>query len=294
MATPFVEVLMPDGAQWTVELASERVLVGSSPACQVVLDRPEIGREHVLLSPRPDGCYVAVAKGAPTPVLFNGVPVERSVVPWGGELSIGGARLTLRNSGAPGSADAKVESKDGKPNPVLILAALVGVAVLGYSLLGGDSGTKLSKPRGEPPALFDALERPCQATDPEQANQRAGEFSQRAAAKAERMPFRAQDGVEAVGLFASAAACFRMGGNADRAQAEIQQAQTLKATLERELLNHRFRLERAIEQNRPSDGVVEARLILNLLQHRSGQYVDSLKNLERRLALQIDRAQGQR
>jgi hypothetical protein len=294
MTTPFVEVLMPDGAQWTVELASERVVVGSSPSCQVVLDRPEIGREHVLLSPRADGCFVAVAKGSATPVVFNGVPLERSVVPWGGELTVAGIRLTLKNAGAPGSADAKGDAKDDKPNPVIILAALVGVALLGYTMLGGDTGSRLSKPRGEPPALFDALERPCQATDPDHAAQRAGEFAQRAAAKAERMPFRAQDGVEAVGLFASASACFRMAGNVDRAQGELQQAQALKATLERELLNHRFRLERAIEQSRPSDGVVEARLILNLLQHRSGQYIDSLKNLERRLSLQVDRAQARR
>jgi hypothetical protein len=260
----------------------------------VVVDRPEIGREHVLLSPRPDGCYVAIARGAPTPVVFNGVPIERSVVPWGADLFIAGIKFTLKNSGAPGATEAKTEKKDEKPSPVLIAAAVVGVAVLGYVMLGGDGGAGVAKPRGEPPALFDSLERACQAPDAERAGERAIEFARQAAAKAERMPFRAQDGVEAVGLFANAASCFRMAGNAERAQRELQQAQSLKDSLERELLNHRFRLERAIEQSRPSDGVVEVRLMINMLQHRQGEYLTGLNNLERRLALQVDRAQARR
>ncbi|MDP3276826.1 MAG: FHA domain-containing protein [Deltaproteobacteria bacterium] len=293
MSTPSVEISTPEGAQWSVDLTSERILVGSSPACQIVLDRPEFAREHVLLSPRPDGCYVALARGAPTPVMFNGVPIERSVVPWGAELTIGGVRFALKNQDAP-SGEGTGEKKDEKPSPVLLLAALVGVAVLGYVMLGGDGGTGVAKPRGEPPAMFDPLERTCQAGDAERAGVMAAEFSRRATAKAERMPFRAQDGIEAVGLFANAAACFRTATQADRATRAMEQAGQLKDSLERELRNHRFRLERAIEQERPSDGVVEVRLMMNLLQHRPGEYLSSLNNLERRLALQVDRAQAQR
>jgi hypothetical protein len=295
MTTPFVEVLTPDGAQWTIEMTSERVLVGSSASCQVMIDKPEIAREHVLLSPRPDGCYVAIARGAPTPVIFNGVPIERSVVPWGAELYIGGVRLTLRNSGAPGASDARAgEKKDNKPSPIILGAAVIAVALIGYIMLGGDGGTGVSKPRGEPPAMFDSLEKTCPAPDMDRALAQANEFARQAAAKAERMPFRSQDGVEAVSLFASAAACFRMVGQNERAQREMASAQQLKATLERELVNHRFRLERAIDQERPADAVVEVRLMLNLLEHRPGEYVTGLHNLERRLALQVDRSQAQR
>lgn len=296
MASPFVEVLTPEGQQWTVELAAERVLVGSSPSCQIVIERAEIAREHVLLSPRPDGCYVAIARGAPTPVMFNGVPIERSVVPWGAELFIGGVRIALKNSGAPGSTEAKPASdkKEDKPNPVILGAAVVGVALLGYIMLGGDGGTGVSKPRGEPPQLFDSIERQCQAGDAERSLAQANEFARQAAAKAERMPFRTQDGVEAVGLFANAAACFRVAQQNERAQREMTSATQLKDRIEREFLNHRFRLERAIEQERSQDAVVEVRLMLNFLEHRPGEYVTGLRNLERRLALQVDRAQAQR
>lgn len=296
MATPFVEIFTPDGLQWTVELTSERVLVGSSPSCQVVIERAEVAREHVLLSPRPDGCYVAIARGAPTPVMFNGVPIERSVVPWGAELYIAGVRLTLKDAGAVNvNASAKsTDSKDGKPSPVILGAAVVGVAVLGYIMLGGDGGTGVAKPRGEPPAMFESLERTCQAPDGDRALAQATEFARQATAKAERMPFRSQDGIEAVGLFANAAACFRLAGDNERAQRAMTSGTQLKERLERELLNHRFRLERAIEQERPSDAVVEVRLMLNLLQHRQGEYVTGLNNLERRLALQVDRAQARR
>jgi hypothetical protein len=295
MASPFVEVLTPDGQQWTVELVGERILVGSSPSCQVVIDRAEIAREHVLLSPRPDGCYVAIARGAPTPVMFNGVPIERSVVPWGADLFIGGVRIQLKNSGAPGSAEAKPEKKkDDKPSPVILGAAVVGVALLGYIMLGGDGETGVAKPRGEPPAMFESLERTCQAGDQERALSQAGEFARQAAAKAERMPFRTQDGVEAVSLFANAASCFRVAGQNERAQREMASAQQLKDRVEREFLNHRFRLERAIEQERHADAVVEVRLMLNFIEHRPGEYMTGLRNLERRLALQVDRAQAQR
>ncbi len=295
MASPFVEVLTPDGQQWTVELVGERVLVGSSPSCQIVIDRAEIAREHVLLSPRPDGCYVAIARGAPTPVMFNGVPIERSVVPWGAELFIGGVRIALKNSGAPGSDAAKpAEKKDQKPSPVILGAAVVGIALLGYIMLGGDGEAGVAKPRGEPPAMFDSIERTCQAGDQERSLSQASEFARQAAAKAERLPFRTQDGVEAVGLFANAAACFRVAGQAERAQREMASAAQLKNRIEREFLNHRFRLERAIEQERHADAVVEVRLMLNFLEHRPGEYVTGLHNLERRLALQVDRAQAQR
>jgi hypothetical protein len=295
MAAPFVEVVTPEGQQWTVELVGERVLVGSSPSCQVVIDRTEIAREHVLLSPRPDGCYVAVARGAPTPVTFNGVPIERSVVPWGAELFIGGVRLTLKHAGAPGSADAMpgTAKKDNKPNPVILGAAVLGVALLGYIMLGGDGDTGVAKPRGEPPTLFDPLERPCPDNDPAGALSLANDHARRAAAKAERMPFRTQDGIEAVGLFATAAACFRAAGQNERAQREMTSAQVLKDRIERDFLNHRFRLERAIEQERHADAVIEVRLMLNFLEHRPGEYTTGLKNLERRLALQVDRAQAQ-
>jgi hypothetical protein len=108
------------------------------------------------------------------------------------------------------------------------------------------------------------------------------------------MPFRTQDGVEAVGLFANASACFRVAQQNERAQREMTSATQLKDRIEREFLNHRFRLERAIEQERSQDAVVEVRLMLNFLEHRPGEYVTGLRNLERRLALQVDRAQAQR
>lgn len=294
MSMPFVEVVTPEGMQFTVELAAERILVGSSPACQVLIDRPEFAREHLLLSPRPDGCYVALARGAPTPVMYNGVPVERMVVPWGAELFVGGVKLLLRNRDESIAADAPKTKKDEKPNPILLAAAVVGVAVLGYIMIGGDGGEGVSKPKGTPPPMFDSLDRTCESADPERARAQGNDYARRAAAKEERYPYRSQDGIEAVNLHANAAACLRVGGDAERSARELTLANALKDMLERELTNHKFRLERAIELNRPSDGVVEVRLMINLLQHRQGDYLSGLNNLERRLALQVDRANSQR
>lgn len=295
MNMPFVEVVTPEGMQFTVDLAAERILVGSSPACQVLIDRPEFAREHLLLSPRPDGCYVALARGAPTPVMYNGVPVERMVVPWGAELFVAGVKLVLRNR--VDAVDAEVvakEKKNEKPNPILLAAAVVGVAVLGYIMIGGDGGEGVSKPKGTPPTVFDSLERTCESSDPDRARAQGNESARRAAAKEERYPYRSQDGIEAVNFHATAAACLRVAGEGERATRELALAVTLKDVIERELTNHKFRLERAIELNRPDDGVVEVRLMINLLQHRPGDYLSGLHNLERRLSLQVDRAAARR
>src|SRR5437763_7062321 len=113
MPTPFVQVVSPEGTQ-VVDLAVERVVVGSSITCAVVVERPEIAREHMLLSPRPDGCYVAIARGAPTPIVYNGVPFERGIVPWGGEVSIGAVRFVLHDGSTPRTAYTAAQAQAEK------------------------------------------------------------------------------------------------------------------------------------------------------------------------------------
>ena len=294
MPTPFVEVLAPEVPPNLVDLVGDRVLVGSAITCQVVVEHPEFAREHVLLAPRPDGCYVATARGAPTPVYVDAQPFDRGVVPWGREFSVGPVRFVLHDGRVPRAMYAArgIVGKGGdeKPavNPLLLIVTLIVLPVAGYMLLSSPE-VDIPRPTSAPPALFDTLERPCPQTDPQQVRVAASEAARQALARAERMPFRVQDGVAAVNEHALAAACYRAAGEVQLAEAQLTSARALSSRLEDSLLNHRFRLDRALEQRRVEDALVETRMLKNLLAHRAGHvYLNSLNNLERSLALQVD------
>lgn len=295
MPTPFVEVIVPDLPRQFVDLASDRVVVGSAITCQVIVERPEFAREHLLFSPRPEGCYVAIARGAPTPVLHNGVPVERGMVPWGSELSVGPVRFVLhdgtisRAAYVAALASGKTPKEKPKIHPLIVAALLVAIPVAGWLLLSPPQDD-LPRATMAPPPLFDPLERPCPQSDPVQARVLANESARRALAKAERLPFRSQDGIEAINHYAMAAACFRAIGDAQSAETNLAAARALMSHIEDEFRNHRFRLERALEQGRTEDALIETRLIKNLVAHRQGPYLTWLTSLERRLQLQIDQA----
>jgi hypothetical protein len=295
MSTPFVEVITPDVPPQYVDLASDRIVVGSAITCQVAVERPEFAREHMLFSPRPEGCYVALARGAPTPVTQNGMPIDRVIVPWGTELAVGPVRFVLHDGSVPrtmyiaAKASGKAPGEKPKVNPVILIAGLIILPLVGWLMLSTPE-EDLPRANVAAPALFDPLERPCAQSDPVQAQVLANESARQAVAKAERLPFRYQDGIEAVNHHAMAAACFRAVGDAQNAEAQLAAARALSARIEDEFRNHRFRLERALEQRRNDDALIETRLIKNLVAHRQGPYLTWLQTLERRLQLAVDQA----
>lgn len=294
MATPYVEVITPDQPAQFVDLVGEHLVVGSAITCQVVVERSEIAREHVLLSPRAEGCYVATARGVTTPVFVNNAPFERGMVPYGTELVVGNVRLMLHDGHVAKEMRAAVAAgkRSGvKPgiNPFVLASVMIVIPVLAWLMLAAPP-QEANRANVPPPVLFDDLARPCPQTDPVQAQSLAAESSRRALAKAERMPFRVQDGIDAVNAYAVAAACLRASGDPASAEQQLASARALSDSINVEYRNHQFRLERALEQNRNEDAVTETRLLKNLTAHRAGAYYNMLTSLERRLSLQIDQA----
>ncbi len=293
MATPVLEVYFPDGNRQSFSLTDERVVVGTSAKCQVLIDRPEVSPEHLLLSPRPDGCWVAVAKGVSTPALVDGQVFERGMLPWGRSVLIGPIRLVLTDgTQAARSGGREGGAKEGeKTSPVIIIAALVVVPVCLWMAFQDPPGSESpQRPRAEPPALFDSAPRTCPQTDPALALQAAEESTRIALSKVERMPFHTQDGIDAVNDYNQSAACYRLTGDTASAQAATQQADAIRARLEDAYQAHRFNLDRALEQNRNEDALVEVRLLAALVAHRPGPYLTALNTLERLLNLRIDQA----
>lgn len=294
MATPQLDVYLPDGTTQSYPLTDERVVVGTATRCLVVIDRPEFAPEHLLLSPRPDGVWVAVARGVTTPTLLDGEPFERGMVGWGRALTVGPVRLGLndgtkvhKKSGGDGA------KKEEKVSPVLLVAAAIIIPFALYTSFSPNHQAPPSRMGTEAPQLFDdPLTRACPATDTALTRQSAEESTRVALSKAERMPFRMQDDIEAVLYYTQAASCYAAAGDAPSADQATRRAATLKSRLEDEYRAHRFRLERALEQGRTEDALFEVRMITAMVSHRRGPYRDALAALERQLTLRLDQAQA--
>ncbi len=292
MATPQLDVYLPDGTVQNFPLTDERVVVGTSTRCQVMIDRPELAPEHLLLSPRPDGCWVAVARGVATPTLVDNIPFERGMVSWGKPIQVGQVRMVLADgTRAKANKDKDKDKKDEKVSPVLLVVAVLVMGMAAWTLL--TEPTNLAAPgrvSTPPPALFEDLNRPCPQADPSLVAATADESTRIALSKAERMPFRTQDGIEAVTYYAQAAACFRSAGNNEAATEAMRRANSLRGRLEEEYTAHRFRLERALEQTRYEDALYEVKMLTALVTHRRGPYLTALNTLERQLTIRIDQA----
>ncbi len=292
MPTPQLDVYLPDGTVQNFPLTDERVVVGTSTKCQVMIDRPELAPEHLLISPRPDGCWVAVARGVATPTIVDNMPFERGMVTWAKTIQVGQVRMVLSDgTRAKSNANKDKDKKEEKVSPVILGAAVIVLGLAGWMLLSEPGNlappSRVSTP---PPALFDDLNRPCPQADPSLIVSTAEESTRIALSKAERMPFRTQDGVEAVTYYAQAGSCYRAASNAEASTEAMRRANLLRARLEEDYTAHRFRLERALEQTRYEDALYEVKMLTALVSHRRGPYLTALNTLERQLTIRIDQA----
>lgn len=290
MATPQLDVYLPDGTQQSYPLTDERVVVGTSSKCQVLIDLPDFAPEHLLFSPRSDGCGLIVARGVATPTLVDGQPFERGLVPWGATISVGQVKLVIHDGKKTRKAAQEGDKKEEKVSPVLLIAAAVIVPFALYQSFQDPANSAPGRVQTPPPALFDDFPQACAQRDPNLVRSTAEESARVALSKAERMPFRTQDGIEAVNYYAGAAACYRAVGDTRAADLALRQANTLKVRLEDEYRAHQFRLERALEQQRTEDALFETRMLTALTSHRRGPYLQALNTLERQLTLRIDQA----
>lgn len=288
MATPQIDVYLPDGTVQNFQLTEEKVKVGASSACQVMIDRPEFSPEHLLLVARPEGVWVAVARGVATPTLVDGVTHDRGMVVWGKSITVGPTRIVLNDGTKTAKKSSKDKDKEEGVSPVILIAAAVIVPAALYMSFAAPGADVPSRVQQQPPALFDSLQRPCPEREGAMIRNAAEESARVAMSKAERMPFRMQDGIEAVNYYAQASGCFNAAGDAASAQVAMQRATRLQARLEDEYRAHQFRLDRSLEQGRVEDALYETRMLRAMAGHRRGPYINALVTLERQLQLRVD------
>lgn len=281
----WLEIIREDGSLERQLLQGERITVGRAPGAGIPIpDARHLEPEHLMIAPRADGCWVAVAQGAKAEVRVRGEPFQHGILGWGTEIEVAGLRLRITD-------ELPKEKKD--PNekqvssPILIVAFLL-IPLIGWLLLSGPDTGIDTTPAAPPPDLFDEeIECPSGGS----ARHRADVDAEAAIAMSERYPFASQDGVQAVRRFRRARACYRAAGAAQEAEIMEREGAAMEARIEEDYRTHQLRLRRALEQERLPDALLESRALVELLRHKEGNaYLNWLRLLGRQLQLAIDAA----
>lgn len=280
----WVEITKDDGSSERHKLEEEETTIGRSPVAGIPLvSNEELEPEHLLLAPRSDGCWVAVAEGAQTSAFLQGEGFSHGVVPWDSELHVGSIRLRITDR--PPQKEKDEDKTVGTPVVLLVLGALP-VAV--WMLMQGSNQNLQFDPAGKPPALFaESQECPVSA---DKAVHRARDAEQAASHKRERYPFDAQDGIEAVRRYQVAESCYREANYTKAAERVANEGNALKKRINEDYKTHKLRLERSLEKGRHLQALREARALNSLIRHTDGNYAQWMQVLERRLRISINQA----
>lgn len=284
----YVEIIREDGTLERTRIEGEQITVGRAASAGIsVPDARDLEPEHMLIAPRGDGCWVAIAQGAKIGAKVGGQPFQHGMVAWGAELEIGNLRLRLTDKPPQ---DAK---KGGaQVSPVVIIGAVGAVLVVLWAL-SGDAGTTLETEAPEAYVLFqDAISCPASGAV---AEHHANEDAAAGLARSERYPFDPGDGVESVHLYRVAQACYSSMGMVAAAADMQREADYMQQRIEEDYRTHRVRLERSIDHGNYEDALLEARAILAMISEVGADhpYVAWLTRLRRQLELELTAPGGE-
>jgi hypothetical protein len=160
------------------------------------------------------------------------------------------------------------------------------IPLAGYMLLA-DADEDFGDVPAQEPQLFATQTAVCNQADPTQALVAARDKQDQAFGKRERMPFAAKDGIAAVNLFDTAAACFQLGGDLPEAEQAKEAAQQLRETLIRDFRTRRLRLTRMLAVEDYELAAHDVQALQALTQGKSGPFVNWLASVKRQLAAKV-------
>jgi len=137
------------------------------------------------------------------------------------------------------------------------------------------------------PPLWETAPPPCPQKSRDQALAVARDKKVVAEGKRERSPFEIRDGVAAVPLFSTASECFKVAGEGQIAADMQRSGDALKVLMEEAYRAHRMRLEHALDVKDLRTAQREVRILLDMLQGRTGPYLVWLSNLDRQLKIKL-------
>jgi hypothetical protein len=276
------DIRYPNGERDIAVVEGERAVVGSASHCDVRLPVDQAAYEHLIIEVS-GGSVRAEARATNPPATINGMPLTSSAVGPDAALGAGNVRIFVSYGADGAETDAALaKEKKKETSPIVRVAALVAIPIAGYMLLL-DPNDGLAGPPADDPVLFSSVAATCPQTTREQAIMAGEEKMDQATGKRERTPFSPSEGLEAVGLYETAAACLKLGGRVDQAEDATQAATQLREVITRDMRTRRLRLVRmlAVEDYQLADRDVKA--LEGLTHGKQGAFVNWLSRVRSEL-----------
>ncbi|XYH94736.1 FHA domain-containing protein [Sorangium sp. So ce1128] len=278
----------PDGRRDELDVESTLARIGSGAHCEICLPKEhQVANEHVVVAALDGQIELRACASTPVPTV-NGCSFTQTQLTPDSIVAIGQVKIKIRMNDGAGSDDAVKKKK----SPLRYVLAMIAAPLALYVLLGEarrEGGEDI--PREVPP-LWSAGAATCPERAPDQARAVARERTVLAEAKRERSPFVVQDGIAAVPLLETAAACLHVAGDQELvAQMSLSAAQ-LRAKINSDYRAHQVRLEHVLRVGDLRTAQSEAKTLLAMLEGQSGPYVVWLSNLDRRLTLKLGKVKG--
>lgn len=216
--------------------------------------------------------------------MINNVPFTQAPLPPGAVLGVTGTQIYVEVTEGAGQGQG-AEKKKGSSKLSIIAMFVMLPAV--YMLFFADEETATTKQTSKPPP---DLWNPPITQCPHQQQQALAFARERMAvadAKRERRPFHVQDGVQAVPVYETAAACFRAGGDGASAKLAEDAAQFLRREMNDDFRTRRVRLEHALNTQDYVSAQKEVRVLLQFVEGKQHEWVTWLQNLDRQLKLKV-------
>ncbi len=283
----FVEITKQDGTSDRHPIVGQQVTLGRSGTAGISLPHAmNMELEHLLIAPRgKEGCWVAVTQGAKTPTHYKGKPFQSGMLKWNSELRVGELTIKVTNK--------STAAKDKKgPSPVLLLAVVAALAFVGYLVIFSDGTDSIPSIEGiEPPELF-VENGACPTSGSPQDN--AMRLENQAHSRGDRYFYEMRDGVEAVGLYASAAECYRSLGNSEAATRMDARKAEMTARITADYAARRLRMTRSLAEEDYEATRREVNALLSLTSHldENNDYIQWLKHTRRVVIARAAQAQN--
>jgi hypothetical protein len=274
-------VAYADGRQEQILVDADRALIGSASHCELRLP-PEVAvHEHLEVFAHEGAVHFATKPYAllALPAL-DGVATVEGRWPSGSTLRIGNMQMTVELVSL-GMAKAK-------PPLWALFVAIPAIAITAVGVALARPVDHALPPIPEAPVLVGAKDAKCPEVSAEQRPVLATEKLRIALAKRERSPFAPQDGIEAIGLFEVAGACFRAAALPQQANEADDAANLLRAKLDEDYRLRRVRLEHAYRTHQTSAVKRELAVIIPMTAHRRGPYTEWLAALDRAATAEIE------
>jgi hypothetical protein len=275
-----------NGRQEQVTVEAERALIGSGAHCEIRLPIDQAAVEHILVQVGAGGVFVQALSFEPPPTI-GGVPFTQAPLPADAVLGVNQTQMLVSITGDAVGAGASNKQK-GKTNPMLIIAAMAGACLLAWVYLTGDQGEARVEPQ-DYPKLWDQTAPTCEKTGAD-ALAFANEKRVVAESKRERRMFHVKDGVDAVPLFDTVAACYDKAGDKTDADQARETANALRKEIDDDYRTHRMRLQHAMGVKDYETARREVRTLIEMTEGKEGPYVTYLHVIERDLKQKLGRS----